>query len=294
MLSRISHYLSLLIPSNIVELYMGLKMPVKAALFVHTRFDKLAPKPARIASGNHMMKKWDFLGASKFLLNCKPETAVAILNQFYNNKKLKSIPSMPPIFIKPGIILNLMLTVPYMAFGLKEEEKKERVEKIITLVAGTNKDLLKERFEKGPLNASVTIMEIKNPDFMAAFVPFMTFDIELSRLAVLLFLLEEKNPDQFKNLLDRLPSERALEVRGKIKEIKESVVEHEVKMSELNKLKSTKNNKKMVRSREEKLTELFDKLAKFIDQFIKSDNSDDDDKNSSGEQSQAEAAPENS
>ncbi len=292
MLSRIYYYLSLLIPSNIVEFYISLRMPAKAALFVHTRFDKLAPKPSRIASGDNMMKKWDFLGACKFLFKCKPETAVAILNQWYNNKKLRSVKTTPPIFIKPGIILNLMLTVPHMAFGMEEEEKKEKVEKIITLVAITNKELLKERFEKGPLNASVNIMEIKNPDFMAAFVPFMNFDIELSRLAVLLFLMEEKNPDQFENLLDRLPSERALAVRGEIKKIKESVVDHKIKMSELTKLESAKNNKKVVKSRDKKLTELFDKLAKFVGRFIEEEEEDDAD--SPEENPQEESEPENS
>jgi hypothetical protein len=260
---RLRHHILKFLPGNIVELYIWLGMRVKATELLDSKFDKLAPKPMRIISGNNKATKWDMMGACQFLLSLKPEFAVVILNQWSNNEKFKSVA------FRAGAILNMMLTLPPPALGFKdkEDELNQKVGQIVTFVTTSNKDLLKNRFETGPVNASVRILELAAAP--PAIIPFLANDI--SELAPFFLLqLQNKNPDRFQFLFEKLPVGKVREFTKKMNDIRLMITETQVKLGSLEHKNAEKEMMQKIGKKDENIGKLADKLSELLEIWIQS------------------------
>ncbi len=265
------YLLSQLIPAGFIEMLVALRMRQKAAAFFNAKFDDLAPKETRIATGNYRQKKWDFFAAAKLLLELNPSTSAALINEMHSNPKLKNIPAEPPIFIKAGILFNLILTVPHMAFGLTEEHMTKQVDQIATLIAVTNKPLLKDRFLNGPLNAAVRILKVdgrSNIEFGPAMIPFINFDLPVPKLALILVLLEKQDEFKANFFLDRLNDGKFQEVKEKMIEIKIKMIEKGLELKKEEHVEKEKENKRAIGIRDKSIAELAEKLAKLVELYL--------------------------
>ncbi len=266
---RLIHHISKYIPGSLADFYIRLRMQEKAASLLDTKFKNLAPLEARIAMNNYEAIKWDMPGACKFLMGLKPEIAVVILNQWYNNQKFTAVS------FRSGALLNMMLTMPAQALELEEDMLKEKLTKIVTLIAQTNGPLLKERFETGPIGPSVKIMEL-----VAA--PPLIINFLLNEIPGLcpffLTQLKNKNPDRFNFLFEKFPVKKSMEMKKKMeemqmknleKEAKEGVLKTKVEVLENKKLK--KGLKINVAKKEESIGKLADKISDFLGMYIPPD-----------------------
>ncbi|QTA85696.1 hypothetical protein [Desulfonema magnum] len=265
--NRLIHHIAKYIPGGLANLYIRLRMQEKAATLIKAKFEKLAPLEARIAMNNYEAIKWDMPGACKFLMGLKPEIAVAILNQWYNNEKFSNIA------FRSGVLLNMMLTMPAQTFfNLEEDALKEKLTKIITLVADTNKPLLKERFETGPVDPSLKILElVASPP---AIIPFLLNDIA-DLCPFFLVQLENKNPDRFNFLFEKFPVNKSREIKKKMGDMKMNKLEKEAKKGELKTKAEALEDKKLekdlkisVAKKEESIGNLADKISDFLGMYI--------------------------
>lgn len=261
---RLRYHIFKFLPGNIVEFYIWLRMPAKAADLLDSKFEALAPKPVRIITGNYNAIKWDMMGACKFLLELKPESAVVVLNQWFKNPKFSSVS------FRAGVILNMMLTVPPVALGFKdkEDELNQKLGQIVTFVATTNKDLLKNRFETGPINASLRILELVAAP--PAILPFLANDIpELAPF--FLFQLQNKNPDRFQFLFEKLPVGKVREFTKKMNDIKRMVTQTQVDLGELERKNVEKEMWKKIGEKDENIGKLAGRLSEILGKYLQPD-----------------------
>jgi len=240
-----------------MDRYLRLRIPEQAAAEVDEIFNRRAPLDQRIAMNDRNFRKWDFFSACKFLVKCKPLTTVKILHVWTNNKDFNAGPPKggPPVSVKAGILVNMMLTIPHMAFGLEKDELDELIKVIITLIAQTNKPLFINVIKTATPKGAVKLLEsVTDP---AALIPTLRFDIEPAYLAYILHELKQNNEDRFNFVFEKFPTEKYKELKGLMADLQK-------KAGLFEKKKTDKEHKKTVIKRDENVGKLADVLSELF------------------------------
>jgi hypothetical protein len=209
---------NLIVRPATIDRYVWLRMPEKAATFLNQKFDIKAPRKLRLAANNYEWKRWDFLGAAKYFLILKPETAAAVFTCWFRS------PGFDPKF-KPSVLVNMWLTIPpmVMATQLSGESKEDAIKRTegrigdtIDLVAQANPDLVADLLQNMSVMASVSFLEkVGWPPVLMALRRILPFEVTIK----LLNALRGKNPDRFTFWLTKFPIEDTAKIKRQLLEI---------------------------------------------------------------------------
>lgn len=181
---------------RVIDRFVLAGNPLYATRLVDHKFDWLAPKEERVAAGDWFKGKWGFVEAARFLLKCRPRVAAAVLNQYFNGDMFQSSRH------KPRVLMELWLTLPFFN---EDAETREKVDRIITLVARSNDKLIGNLLEEGQAKPAFELVSrIKEKEVPKAmrFVPVETG-------AFLLGKLRRSDPDWFEELFGKLDARYA-------------------------------------------------------------------------------------
>lgn len=173
--------------------------PLLAAQLVERKFDRLAPRDERIASGDRFKAKWGFLDAALFLKDCDPEAAVAVLNQYVAEESLPGFRSR--------VLMELWLTLPHCT---GDPETIGKIDRILGLAARANDGLIKDLLENGQTKpASALVSRIKEKE-----VPKAMRFVSVETGAYLLRKLRKSDPDWYEQFFGKLHAEYAEKVES--------------------------------------------------------------------------------
>lgn len=180
-----------------INLLIRARKPEAAVLLLERKFNQLAPKEEREASGEPFRMKWAFPDAAQFLVRCKPTAAAAVIHQYTKT---------PDVSFRASVFVELLLTLPMIS---NDPEKYEKVNEILSLVARVNQKLMGAVLENGQVKPAYELVSrIKEKEVPKAmrFTPVETG-------AYLLRKLRREDPGYYEVFEGKLHAEYAEKIK---------------------------------------------------------------------------------